>query len=308
MRSNESAFHWLTPVQGNAQQRDYPMRDGSIILAMTDLILYPPYMTDQSHIHNCMEIGVCLEGTGTIAMDGQPVRAFEAGTVIVVPKGAFHSQQNEHSQMVRWRYIAVDQSRLMEEAMPSCRQELKRLLENNRCGIFLSSEAMRSDIEWLIGRMFDIKCKTAEEATAELEAILLLIFMRICRNADTEDQLPEPEYQKNPVEPALLYISEQYHNEIKIAQLARSCAMSESYFRKVFQQNMGVSPVEYLNRYRVERAIHMIKAKKEMNVSQVAEACGFASIATFNRNFVRYSGQKPTDFKRQNTEIHASDE
>ena len=84
MKSNESAFHWLTPVQGNSEQRDYPMRDSTIILAMTDLILYPPYAADQSHVHNCMEIGVCLEGRGTISMEGQPKRMFEAGTVIVV--------------------------------------------------------------------------------------------------------------------------------------------------------------------------------------------------------------------------------
>ncbi len=304
MKSNESAFHWLTPVQGNSEQRNYPMRDGSIILAMSDLILYPPYPADQSHVHNCMEIGVCLEGRGTISMEGQPKRMFEAGTVIVVPEGAYHSQQNEHSPMVRWRYVAVDQQRMMNEAMSSCRAELKRLLEMNRSGIYLSSEGMRSDIAWLIGRMFDIKCRTAEEATAELEAILMVIFMRICRNVETEDELPQPQQEHNPVEPALLYIAEQYHNEIKIGQLARSCAMSESYFRKMFVQHMGVSPVEYLNRYRIERAVHMIKTQRERNVSHIAEACGFASIATFNRNFIRYTGHKPTDFKRLNTESH----
>ena len=111
-----------------------------------------------------------------------------------------------------------------------------------------------------------------------------------------------------PVEPALLYIAEQYHTEIKVAQLARSCAMSESHFRKVFGQILGVSPVEYLNRYRIERAVHMLRMQEDMSVSRVAEACGFTSIATFNRNFLRYAGKKPTDMKKQNTNFHGKND
>ncbi len=309
MKSNESAFHWLTPESGNAERRDYPMRGESIILSMTDLILYPPYASDHSHIHNCMEIGVCMEGGGVITMEGQHPHTFEEGTVIIVPEGAYHSQQNKNAPMVRWRYIAVDQKRLLEEAMPSCRSLLEKLLKRNEKGIYLVDEGMRSDVEWLIGRMFDIKCKAAEEATAELEAILQVILIRVSRDDGGEKEQHETVHPaKNPVEPALLYIAEQYHNEIKVAQLARSCAMSESHFRKVFAMYMGIAPTDYLNQYRIERAVHMIRTRQDMPVSRIAEACGYSSIATFNRNFIRYTGHKPTEIKNKKTKIHVNDE
>lgn len=309
MRSNVTAFEWLIPTQANAERRDYPISRESLILAMTDLIYYPPYGKDEVHSHNCMEIGLCVAGSGVIRIEGQPLRPFKAGTVIIIPQGGRHSQQEEGIPLTRWRYIAVDQVRLIAETMPSCRAVLKKLTEGGGQGIFLSEENMRSDAAWLIGRMFEIKCAAAEESTAELEAILLVILMRIFRQDGMNDALPErPPQARNPVEPALLYIAQQYHSEIKVAQLARSCAMSESYFRKVFLQSMGVTPIEYLNKYRIERAARMIHTKADMPVSHIAELCGFTSIATFNRNFIRYVGQNPSQLRREKTNFFGMDE
>lgn len=300
MRSNETAFEWLIPAQSNSERRDYTVRRESFILAMTDLIYYPPYGRDEMHNHNCMEIGLCVAGSGTVQIEGQAVHPFKAGAVLIVPEGIRHCQQEEGIPLTRWRYIAVDQHRLLEEAMPSCRTVLAELLEDSCRGIFLTDENMRSDVAWLIERMFDIKCRTAEETTAELEAILLVMLMRVSRFVSTDGVQSEAQRQiKNPVEPALLYIAEQYHGEVKVAQMAKSCAMSESYFRKVFQDNMGVPPIEYLNKYRIERAVHLLRTREEMPVSHIAEVCGFSSIATFNRNFIRYVGQNPTDFRRK---------
>lgn len=308
MRSNEAAFKWLLPTHGNAERRDYPMGGDSIIQAMTDVIWSPPYPQDSEHSHNCMEIGLCVAGSGMILRDGFEPVPFKAGTVIIMPEGARHSQRNEGLPMTRWRYIAADQKRLLRDAMPNCREALSQFLGRSGAGICLSDESMRSDIAWLIERMFDIKCRTAEEYTAELEAILLLILMRLSRNIETgslsseQEQLP-----RNPVEPALLYIAQQYHAEIKVAQLARSCAMSESHFRKVFVATMGETPVEYLNRYRIDRAVHMIRLNASDSFSRVAEACGFASIATFNRNFLRYTGKNPSEMKKNDAHLRPND-
>lgn len=308
MRSNVNAFDWLIPTQSNSERRDYAVRQESFILAMTDLIFYPPYGKDEIHSHNCMEIGLCMAGSGVIQMEGQAARPFKPGTVIVIPEGARHSQQEEGIPLTRWRYIAVDQQRLLGEAMPSCRAVLEEVLESGKQGLYLGDESMRSDVSWLIERMFDIKCISAQESAAELEAILLVILMRISRKIGTDNVLAEtPRQVRNPVEPALLYIAEQYHSEIKVAQLARSCAMSESYFRKIFLEHMGVTPVEYLNKYRIERAVHLLRAREEMSVSHVAERCGFPSIATFNRNFIRYVGQSPTEMRRKSLKLRASE-
>ena len=70
---------------------------------------------------------------------------------------------------------------------------------------------------------------------------------------------------------------------------------------------MGETPVEYLNRYRIYRAVHMLQVETGETISHIAEKCGFTSIATFNRNFLRYVGQSPTEMKRENLYKRESD-
>jgi len=301
MKSNESVFHWLTPAQGNAEKRDYPMRGDSLILAMTDFLWSAPYARDSDHAHNCMEIGLCLAGKGTIRIGTGPECAVEPGDVVLVPEGVHHCQQMIGEETTRWRYIAVDEARLLQETTPRCREAFSRLIADaGVCGVVLhSQEEIAGDIVWLIQKMFEIKCAYSYEATAELEAMLLLILTRIEREPQGErSQFGGQPLTTKPIEPALLYIAEQYHVEIKVAQLARSCAMSESHFRKVFVQLMGETPVEYLNRYRIYRAVHLLHVQADTSVSNIAERCGFASIATFNRNFLRYTGKTPSEMKK----------
>lgn len=309
MKSNEAAFHWLASAHGNAQQRDYPMRENSLVLAMTDILFHPPYGQDAMHSHNCMEIGLCLMGTGGVYMEGSAPLPYKPGTVIIIPQGARHSQQLEGMTQNRWLYVAVDQQRLAQETTSSCRAALERMMNAHGRGLIIEEESARSDIAWLIERMFDIKCDALEESAAELEAIVLLILMRAMRGNQAQNRPAQREpLSMSPIEPALLYIAEQYRSEIKIAQLARSCAMSESYFRKNFVQVMGVTPTEYLNRYRIERAQYMLAKEGEVSISHVAEKCGFSSIATFNRNFLRYIGQNPTTMKRENAQRRANEQ
>ena len=78
--------------------------------------------------------------------------------------------------------------------------------------------------------------------------------------------------------------------------MARSCSMSESYFRKVFAQLTGVAPLEYVNRYRIHRAVNLLHLTRE-SVQNIAGRCGFSSIAAFNRNFKRYAGSSPSQWR-----------
>ena len=99
------------------------------------------------------------------------------------------------------------------------------------------------------------------------------------------------------VEPALRYVSENYALDIRARDMAAACALSESYFRKLFHDTMGMSPVEYLNRFRVNRSIYLLYTTNE-TVLTIAGQSGFASIASYNRNFLRYVGVSPAQWRR----------
>lgn len=290
---------WGPAVSSHTAQRDYPIGDNSLILAMTDMVWSPPLKHDTMHAHNCMEIGVCLEGNGLIRMGGaEDYQPFQPGTVIIVPQGLMHCQQNMGQPLTRWRYIAVNEALLLQEAPARSRPEISQLIESaGRRGIQLLHESSAKEAAWLVQRMFDIRCSTSWDPTAELEIIILLILTRIARDEDSPVAFAAVGAPENRmIDPALLLIAQSYQQEIRISQLAHACAMSESHFRKVFAETMGISPLEYVNRYRIRRAMHMLKSTND-SVASIAENCGFLSLTTFNRNFLRHNGVTPTQWR-----------
>ena len=99
--------------------------------------------------------------------------------------------------------------------------------------------------------------------------------------------------------PSLQYIMEHYRETIRISTLAKMCYVSESYFRKVFFECMHVSPSEYINQFRINKACDLIK-NKNYSMDVVAAKVGFQSTATFYRNFKRQKGCKPFQWKKDN--------
>ena len=82
-----------------------------------------------------------------------------------------------------------------------------------------------------------------------------------------------------------------------MSALARICSMSESYFRKQFARIMGMSPMEHVNRYRVHRAMNLLRTTTD-SIQNIAMRAGYSSIAAFNRNFKQYAGLSPSDWRR----------
>jgi AraC-like DNA-binding protein len=73
--------------------------------------------------------------------------------------------------------------------------------------------------------------------------------------------------------------------------------MSKEYLARCFRQEMGITLVTYLNRYRVNQAKAMLE-KGERNLTEIALETGFSSSAYFSRVFRQEVGMSPRDYKR----------
>lgn len=99
--------------------------------------------------------------------------------------------------------------------------------------------------------MFDLE-RSGGNVLPELEAYLLLLLTGLAnlrsRAAKTNVMAGLDTPLVPPaLEPALLYVSQHYAEEILIEQMARSCMMSESHFRAdVHHGLVGVAPLEYI--------------------------------------------------------------
>ncbi len=98
------------------------------------------------------------------------------------------------------------------------------------------------------------------------------------------------------IKPALDYIHCNYtENNITLSHLTQLCEMSETYFRRIFMQCFGVSPVKYINNLRVTRAKELI-ASGLYSIHEAAELSGFKDDSYFSREFKKAVGVPPSEY------------
>jgi len=99
------------------------------------------------------------------------------------------------------------------------------------------------------------------------------------------------------VRKALAYMHEHYAEPISRGDVASYVGLSESHLTRCFRQEMGVTPIAYLNRYRVRQAKTLLEAG-DKNITEVAMAAGFSDSHYFARVFRREVGVTPSAYQR----------
>ena len=83
-----------------------------------------------------------------------------------------------------------------------------------------------------------------------------------------------------------------------VKDLCAAAAVSESHLRRMFQQETGRSPVQYLNDLRIAQAKSML-LHGDVSVGEVAEFCGYRSWLVLSREFKNKTGFSPTQFRTE---------
>lgn len=106
---------------------------------------------------------------------------------------------------------------------------------------------------------------------------------------------------KNPLQSADLriqrliqYITEHYAEPLSLSDLAEKLHLSPVYLSTLFHRDMGVPLKKYINQIRVNNAENLL-INKVCNVSEAAEASGFADVAYFSRTFTKMKGYNPRE-------------
>jgi AraC-like DNA-binding protein len=84
---------------------------------------------------------------------------------------------------------------------------------------------------------------------------------------------------------------------ISVSELATECRLSSSHFSRAFKQTTGITPHHWLMRMRVEHAKDLLR-QTNIELVDIALACGFADQSHFSRVFFRAEGQTPGRWRR----------
>jgi len=107
---------------------------------------------------------------------------------------------------------------------------------------------------------------------------------------------PIPDQMQSGVQEAVTYINENFRNKITITELANAVNMSESNFYAVFKKQMGVSPIAYLNNYRLSVAAGRLTDTSDM-VNEICYSVGINDPLYFSKLFKKVYGMAPKEYR-----------
>ena len=104
-----------------------------------------------------------------------------------------------------------------------------------------------------------------------------------------------PNTKKQRLLPAVSYIHSHFTQAIKNEDLAKQCQISTIYFRKLFLDVYGVSPIKYMHHLRILRAKEMLRSDYG-SISDIATSLGYNNIYEFSKAFKKHTGIPPSKY------------
>ena len=119
----------------------------------------------------------------------------------------------------------------------------------------------------------------------------------------TENKVKTPEKRRNSghasgaITEILDYIEQRYTERITLEELAKVASTNEKYLCRFFKEYTGNTPIEYINRFRIERAC-LKMTEENKSITEAAFDSGFNDISYFSKIFKKYKGITPREYRR----------
>ena len=84
--------------------------------------------------------------------------------------------------------------------------------------------------------------------------------------------------------------------KVRSRELAEHIGISADYLTDCFRQELGITPISYIRRYRIRQACELLR-NTDHSITQVAMAVGFSDSAHFTRTFTREMKVTPRAFR-----------
>lgn len=286
--------------KGSLEFRYYNLPAGEYVMSKLGEgweMTYGVESEDSLHFHNYMEIGYCYWGGGRLIF-GEKEHRYGGDMFSILPASLPHVTCSDEGGICKWEFLFVDINEFIRNEMNTdyiSPDDIIRIV--NKKGLLLMAHG-NERLDHIIRGIIE-ECREKNPYYREsLKGYLTAFVIEILRLDEERLNQTHNLKQISYLETVIDYIHANYDKDIKASDLAMSCGLSESHFRKVFTETMNMSPMEYVNMMRIRYACNLIQ-KKDMSMEDVGIKVGFQSQSSFNRNFKQIVGMSPYQWKRK---------
>jgi len=263
------------------------------------------------HAHSFYEMVYVLDGF-TLHSCGGIIRILTAGDLFFVRPGESHSYLNTYQTKI---YNCI----FYADALGSLLNELRELpgvdllfqetdaAENIKAAreaewdrrILRVEVGKRRDVEYALGKIRGERENQQIGWQTSLKtklASFLVLYSRLYAEQREQETGQNGDYF-GYVYKILEYISENYQNEINMAQLSAVTNLSPDYMARRFKAVMHITPSEYVRKFRIAKAMELL-CTTDLSIAEITAKTGFSDISLFSRVFKNAVGLPPITYKK----------
>jgi AraC-like DNA-binding protein len=166
-------------------------------------------------------------------------------------------------------------------------------------------ERVQTLLRLLVSEVTDARAGHSRAAQSLCEAIVIEMLRAAPRITTTTSSLTTSigpsvcDAVRDPrVLSAIAHMHESYADALSVDDLAKTAKMSRFHFSRLFRDEVGQAPYQYLLRVRIARATELLRSG-HCSVTEAALAAGFTDFSRFAGTFKKITGKRPSDVQRQ---------
>jgi AraC-like DNA-binding protein len=246
------------------------------------------------HVHDSRRLEICYVARGRRrhVINDRPYVAV-GGDVVVVFPGDTHTAGWMPEEVCVQYFICLEVSRsqatFMDIRGPDARKMTCALLDL-QSRHFPGTRAMEDHLRSVVE--LQKKRKKDPLATSGIRTHILAVLLDVIACAAGGGRSMRPAIRE-----LLESIDERLGNPMTVADMARTAGLSVSRFKAVFRREVGMPPMEYVTRRRIDAAMARLIGDGSVSATEVAMGLGFSSSQHFSTAFKRHVGVTPTEFR-----------
>ena len=238
-----------------------------------------------AHLHYEVEIITLFKGCTDLTVNGRDYH-MEQGDFLLVFPNTVHSYTTQEN-------VDVGKFIFSTDMVP----ELKDVFKNKfpKSPVIPRAAVLDTDIPKLAEEILRVY---ACSSPIVKKAYLLLLAGKLLERCPLEERKNTDHDLLNRV---FSYCQTHYRDPLTQKQVAEALHISESYLSHLFSAKSEMNFCSYLNMLRLNDACARLVQSDE-SITCIAQECGFASLRTFNRAFLKHIGTSPRDYRKNISE------
>jgi len=253
------------------------------------------------HYHREVELLYINKGSGKRYI-GSHISYFKGGELILIGPMLPHYSyvdpvlpgQRKVSVQLREGFPGVT-ILMMPEMQP-----IRQLLERARLGVSFTGQIKNE-----VGKMLE---DLADAAPID-RVIQTFEILKVLAQTDEYKVLNSEGYQieiapqdNERIRNIFNFVRENFTRQISLDEIAEESSMTPPSFARYFKKNTGKTFTQFVNEYRLVHASKLL-AEKPTSITDICYESGFNNFSHFNKLFKEYTGQSPSEYRKEFKQI-----